>query len=438
MIKRNSVKLRIKMDRNSIGDLFFVLLLSQDFLRILLGRCLGFFRLSRYSHVITSIVIFIPFLWCHVNIKTKRMKISKRVAKACLFILCIICFFVVSYICHPSYAEWYLRDTYGVWDAVFSPASGSIYTILAFTVVRNKEHIVKNFKYIAIMKFLACLYQVFTALSRGYWEAYDSKGEIIESTYNVDFGYKAAFAGLLLLLYFILEKKKIYRIFYLTGSLISTLWVVIYGSRGAIFAYGIGLIFFLGYYIRALPKVKQLLIWCVSLLGLIGISTFYETAVSGIYFLLNKSNINSRTIAMLLDGSFMNENGRDRISSMTLELIKNQGIFGSGAFGDRPLIGPHYYWGYCHNIALEFLVDFGVILGTILLVVLAVKCITYYLNCDSWEQAGIFIAIFAVNIKLFFSDTFWGFSYFWLLLSCLFFMDPKVQNSRFIRKLVYK
>lgn len=422
------MKLKIQINRDNrdkMADLFLIFLLSKEFLRIFFGRCLGVFGLASYSSLVTGIVVFAPFIIYYLL----KPKMSKSIALALLFIFLLVCFFGISYIVHPSYGKWYLRKHYGVWDAVFSPLSGSIYTILVFAMIRDTERIIRDFKYISVLQFLTCLYQIYSAMSRGYWEAYNASGEIIESTYNVDFGYKAAFVGLLFFMYFILEKRKLFKYICLGLSIISASWVIIYGSRGSIFTYGIGLILFLGYRIRILSKIKQIFVWICSILGVAVVYSFYNTLIDGIYALLSMANINSRTIIMILNGNFMDENGRDSISNLAMELIRSQSLLGSGAYGDRPVIGPHYYWGYCHNLVLEFLVDFGVVIGVLLLCMIAVGCIRYYFRCNDWKQTGIFVAIFSMNMKLFFSDTFWGFSYFWLLISLLLFMNRDISRK---------
>lgn len=419
------MKLKIQINRDKMADLFLIFLLSNEFLRIFFGRCLGVLGLASYSSLVTGIVVFAPLIIYYLL----KPKMSKSVVLALFFIFCLVCFFGISYIVHPSYGKWYLRKNYGVWDAVFSPLSGSIYTILVFAMIRDTERIIRDFKYISIFQFLACMYQIYTAVSRGYWEAYNASGEIIKSTYNVDFGYKVAFVGLLFFMYFIIEKRKLFRGICLGISIISAFWVVIYGSRGSVFTYGIGLVLFLGYRIRILSKIKQIFVWICAILGVAVVCSLYDTFIAGIYVLLSIANINSRTITMILNGSFMDGNGRDSISNLAIELIRSQGLLGSGAYGDRPVIGPHYYWGYCHNIVLEFLIDFGVVIGGLLLCMIAFGCIIYYFRCDDWKQIGIFIVIFSMNMKLFFSDTFWGFRYFWLLISLLLFMNRNISGK---------
>ena len=427
------MKLEIRITRDMMSDLFLIFLLSGDFLRIILGRCLGILGLASYSSLMTSILIFLPLILFYLL----GAKINFNLIKALLIILGIICFFAISYMWHPSYGVWYARENYGVWDAIFNPISGSIYTIFAFAVVNDINRIIKDFKYVAYFQFFACLYQVLVSISRGYWEAYNSKGEVIESTYNVDFGYKAAYVALLFLIYFILEHRKFKKIVYLICTAIASFWIIIYGSRGSIFTFGVGVLLLIGFKIRILSKVKQIFIWLGSFILIILASSFYNILINGLLSILKTANINSRTITMILTGNFMDENGRDTISNMAINVIQNQGLLGSGAFGDRPVIGPYYYWGYCHNIVLEFLIDFGVIIGTILLCLLAIKCIQYYFRCDDWKQAGIFVVLFSINLKLFFSDTFWGFEYFWLLISLLSFTGHR-KNKNQKRKRKYR
>lgn len=426
MRKNIKIQKSIKLDRYVFADLFLVFLLSNQAIRILIGRCFGILRIPTMTIFATSLVVFLPLILHFL----KSRRVNRNLVYSILLVFAVILFFFVSYTLHPSYAEWYMRSDYGVWDAVLSPISGSIYTIFVFAIVNDLDRVKKDFRYVAVLNFFTCGYQMIVALTRGYWEAYNARGEIIKSTYNVDFGYEALFVALLFLIYFILEQKQIIKLIFFAGSVISTFWVIAYGSRGAIFSYGVGIILIVGYQIRRLSVMKQIAVWMTSFTGVVLLISFYDVIVEKLYNLLRTANISSRTIAMLLSGDFMDKNGRDSISNMAIDIIRNQSIWGSGAFGDRPIIGTKYFWGYCHNIALEFFIDFGLIFGSIFLIALIIKCIRYYLNCNSWDQVGIFIVIFSVNMKLFFSDTFWGFKYFWLLISLLLFMSGSIYKKR--------
>lgn len=76
-----------------------------------------------------------------------------------------------------------------------------------------------------------------------------------------------------------------------------------------------------------------------------------------------KMNIDSRTIRMILTSEMLNTSGRDEIA---LKVLKSINIFGHGMMGDRVVCSGVY----AHNLFLELMCDFGVMLGLILSVII--------------------------------------------------------------------
>jgi hypothetical protein len=61
---------------------------------------------------------------------------------------------------------------------------------------------------------------------------------------------------------------------------------------------------------------------------------------------------------MAFSGGLLDDNGRASIAEKALHYISDSIMTGNGMLSDRYLIGT-----YCHNIFLEILIDFGIVIG---------------------------------------------------------------------------
>ncbi len=80
--------------------------------------------------------------------------------------------------------------------------------------------------------------------------------------------------------------------------------------------------------------------------------------------LLNKLSIDSRTIRYLIDGDFLNDSSRLNLFASSREAV---GLLGKGLMGDRAAIGS-----YPHNLLLEIAIQYGALLGAVLIILLLI------------------------------------------------------------------
>ena len=133
-------------------------------------------------------------------------------------------------------------------------------------------------------------------------------------------------------------------------SFLVFLEVLAFGSRGAA-------VFFIAYIALDLFRQKGKMRAIVVFGGIFLLVLFP-------YFVqyLDQIGVYSRSVNLILNGGFTESDGRDKIYEKALTLLGNNLITGVGIYGDRALIG-----GYCHNILLEIMLDFGIIIGTIII-----------------------------------------------------------------------
>jgi hypothetical protein len=132
-------------------------------------------------------------------------------------------------------------------------------------------------------------------------------------------------------------------------------------------------------------------------------------------FFLQRIGISSRTIMKVISGEFAKDIGRTRLYQIAIDLIRTGGPFGNGIYGDRVAISSltTMWIGYCHQIVLEILVDFGYVLGSFFLVIMARRIIKILFAKESeWRSLYIIFLISASQLILsgsyLYSSIFWG------------------------------
>jgi hypothetical protein len=142
----------------------------------------------------------------------------------------------------------------------------------------------------------------------------------------------------------------------------SLLIILAIGSRGPILCSGIFIILKLIRPVSKLNFSKVVLYMCYFLVAIFTILYFEKILVAIDDFLL-KFNIDSRNISLFLN-DYLHLSGRDRIYEKILTEIVQHPILGIGIAGDRRVADGNY----AHNIILEVFLNFGVIIGLILVI----------------------------------------------------------------------
>ena len=161
---------------------------------------------------------------------------------------------------------------------------------------------------------------------------------------------------------------------------------------------------------------------------LIVINLTYSYILQTIQTIFTRMGISSRFIKSLLSGNIADDNSRNRIWRAALDMIKDN-PFGYGAMGSRHIIYNYIYSGYPHNIVLEFLIDYGVVLGTILLAFMFY--ISYRIFFRRYNQWGyIFLPFFASASCLLISMTYWSIPSFWACLAIGYIYCREIKKDK--------
>lgn len=217
----------------------------------------------------------------------------------------------------------------------------------------------------------------------------------------------------------------------LCTGLVSAIAILISGARGALICLLICVILLL--FLNFTKQFKQLLpvIIVATLIVIVIITNFSKILVSLDTFLIH-NNIQSRTISTILNQQFFNDSGRNEIRDVVLEGIKSNPITGVGLFGDRAIIHNTMLNGvgtYSHNIILEMIVEFGVVLGSFILIYFFSIIIRVLLKSKNILSKNLVIIFMSSGfIKLFFSGSYLNEPYFFTLIGlCVLFTIKKGQ-----------
>ena len=155
---------------------------------------------------------------------------------------------------------------------------------------------------------------------------------------------------------------------------------------------------------RALSNIIILLFIIFTVIFLREILIFANT-------ILNRIGIYSRSIDLFLEGE-MYLSGRDIIYGEVINQIVSNPIFGIGLAGDRIYTGGVY----SHNIFLEILSGFGIIMGSVILIVIGFISIKSLFSRDL-EGSNLMLIWFCIGfVPLTVSGSYLTEFQFWIFL----------------------
>ncbi len=223
-----------------------------------------------------------------------------------------------------------------------------------------------------------------------------------DSSYAQGLGY-AYLIPILFLIQDYIKNKKIVSLLCAIGL---SLFILIYASRGPLL--GIGL-FSVAYLYRTLFRKRNVLliiiITSIAALFVIG----FDQILLELLKLMQKLGINSRSMS-LLTTNLVYDSGRGTIQQPLLREIAANPFLIRGINADYLLVG-----GYAHNIAIELLYEFGVVVGGgILLYIAWLVGRTAFSNITETARSICFIFMCASITSLLVSGTVWASQTFWI------------------------
>ena len=316
-----------------------------------------------------------------------------------VILLSVILFFAITLIVHPEYEPWYARSDYGVLDYVLKPSAG-IYIYLLIRLIDNPKQIKQTIKISAIPMYIYFGLFVIQALRRGYWIDISNKGYERHVSYNLSLGYNVLIFTLPFL-YDFFEKKRPYD---LAGAAIGMFIMLVAGSRGPFLDIAI---FVLLYVMLKIWNAKTRIVVMFAIIAGAALLWFaYPYILQGLAKLMDSLHVSSRFLTKLMAGTITDDNHRAEIWAAAIRMIRTRPL-GYGAMGSRHVLYKYIYVAHPHDFFLEVLIDFGVVVGTVIILWLLRWTVRLFKMKDMDEWKAVFLIFFARACQLLVSLTFW-------------------------------
>jgi hypothetical protein len=284
--------------------------------------------------------------------------IIKRRLLLFLYTYLIIIFLILStYIFYPDNEKYLNRGTFNILFV-------NLPCLLCLASIRNIEILKRIMLYLSyVVLLLGITYLLLLWI-----------GKITFSEYSMTFSYYLLLPALI----FISQKKVIFTYIFILVCII----MLMLGSRGALVT---SLIYALFLFFMDRNNRRNILLVSIVLVIVVASGTF----LSLFFKLTNNMSVTSRTLDLLLGGDIAQDTGRVGIYSIIWNNILTDPLAGYGIFGDRIILDGIY----CHNFFLEIFCNFGLILGSGLILLLAITIFRAFRVSD-FENKKLLLMLF--------------------------------------------
>lgn len=252
---------------------------------------------------------------------------------------------------------------------------------------------------------------------------------IYHFVFNTVWGSGAMGLSYLLLVAAVLVLSRLFKEFdikYLILFIALVIIMVLQGSRGPLVSL---VCFAVIYQFINISENRKKVLRNMAVLVLLSILfiVYLPNILQWIADMCDRFGFQSKFLRVMLEGDFFTSNGRDVVAKDAIDIIRNN-PFGNGLFGERPVLGT-----YCHNIFLEFLVDFGVIFGSIICITYVVLIFKKFRSNNMAARNVMSILFCAFLIKLFFSGSFWTETVFFAFLAFLIKPHYNIEQNNIVQ-----
>lgn len=241
------------------------------------------------------------------------------------------------------------------------------------------------------------------------------------------YGY-AMLPSVMVFFTYALRKKSLY---YLSLTIICGIFMVIYGSRGAVLALCLYVLLFYILCYSQTHRIFKASILFIAMAVLCYIFMFTTIPIDILNGISNKLDISSyainKFIMMLERGISESSSGRDIVYE---GILNNRQRDISTLFGKGLLSVENSYNMYAHNLFLQALSDYGM-LGVLFLVCLLVWITVKIFKMKNNNMFTILLLLYSVSFgRLLVSSDIWVRTEFWLMLGMMFVPNKEIMNER--------
>ncbi len=333
-------------------------------------------------------VLLISLLFMFFSIKSFHYLASTVRITDFLYLSIFIGVFLATYLIHPENKE-YLDNYIG----------GFFIAILYFLVGRvYSDHEMREtltlFSYISIAAM--SFYVLFWGKQTGSLEESDD----------------SMFASYMILPHVLMALLSAFKNHSFIGAVFSVIGVFLvlaFGTRGPLICI---LVFCAALFVFLVPFKRKVLSRILLLGALLFIYLMFDRILLFFRDLIASIGMSTRIMDYYEMGMISDDSGRDEIRQVIIGALRDNPFSGLGICGDWRVAGV-----YSHNIILEFISSFGVLIGSILLLLLLVCYCRGFLSCQSTEQKEVLLLFIICGfVKLLMSGTFVTESFFYFAI----------------------
>lgn len=391
----------IKLNNLDIDKYLLVYLIINPFLNIIQSFFPGFIELipNNIIFIIRIFIILIPIYQCRRNINYLTIGII-------LFLVFAILFSGLVFNNWHMLIEMFCT---GEWITIF-------FLFIYFSVQDNYEYLYKTIIFIAFINVFLLIIAVMIGFY-GYWSEFR----------YMDFSHSIIIYWIFLLLEAFVQKNK----FTIAYVIVTGIIIALISNRAILITIFISVVIFSNLYLEKATKKK----FNIFLIGLLTFILIFFNQIMGICIkILSIFNINSYSLISFQLGDFFSSSSRLDIWSKCIDLILKNPIFGNGIGSDRIQLGG--IGVYAHNIFIELWVDFGLIIGTIIIFLLIYSIYKYFMT-SSKIQIYLILPYFITSFSiLLLSKSIYNLPEFWICVAliCNSFVKKKYSINLLRRK----
>lgn len=363
---------------NNIVSLTCVILLAHSPVSYIVNLLFAYVYGEGFAYD-TIFIQLITYLFVGISI----LIVFNRIKIDMLFMLFFFCAsFMITYALYPK-TRVYMFTEYN--DILFNPLYIFFFlTLTGYFLARTITEFDQIYKYMTIYSYVLLAMSIY-----GYSIFIGSE---IELQYMV-FSYNMLIPTVFLIIIGIDKGKSLNLIVGLMGGFL----ILISGARGPIVCLALSILTYI-FFTKMSQMKKIAIVGSLFIAG--GISAiFFTSIIKGLIVFTDNLGVSSRTLTLILEGGFLNDSGRSGIIHLLKESIN---LFGNGLFSDR-IIALGYY---AHNIFYEIIVEYGIILGTVLIIYIFILVLAGVKSLDSQRKNLIIILMTTGIFKLMLSGSY--------------------------------
>ncbi len=365
--------------KENVLSLSICIIIMGMFLTNILSGISSIINISLFCKMIIflTLIICLPFIF-------KRFR-----KKLLIYFFSVITLSLVQYIVFEDTNEYFLK-TFFTYITTIMPV------VACFLSINNYDNL---FNHLIKLSFIISVITLIMVIIFG--------GNLFANRYSMGFANTMIFPTNILIYYFFnIDTKKINKIMTIMFAISNIFIICAFGSRGALVCIASYFIFTL--FIKKEKNLKNYIIQTIIVALFWILILFYKDIIKLLIELFSNLGLNSRTLYILLN-NVTHDSGRKKIWSSILTNIIDNPFLIRGINADYLLLGT-----YSHNIILEFLYEFGVLIGIPSIIYIFYNIKKTLSAKESSYTSILQLLLFSFFPLILWSGSIWSNMFFWI------------------------